>query len=315
MSRIHVAVAVIRSPEGKVLIAQRSPEQHQGGLWEFPGGKLEAGESPHDALVREVNEELGLRVTQAEPLIQIRHDYDDRQVLLDVWEVSAFVGEAEGRQGQPLAWVAPQRLGDYEFPAADRPIIAALRLPRQYLIIPDDLEPGELLRGLGQALANGVKLVRLRAPKRFVPEFRDLAVDVQGLCAAKAQLMLAGPLEWLGDFPAAGWHLSSAQLREYAPNGRPFPLHRWLAASCHNAEELELARQIGADFVTLSPVAATASHPDAEPLGWLRVTQLIKGCNIPVFALGGMTPADQRAADQAGAQGIAAIRSIWPQPL
>lgn len=315
MNRIHVAVAVIRSPQGRVLIARRNPQQHQGGLWEFPGGKLEAGESPYDALVREVREELGLDVARAQPLIQIRHDYGDRQVLLDVWEVSAFVGEAQAREGQPLAWVEPQRLGEYEFPAADGAIIAALRLPRQYLITPDGLSSQELLQGVGQALARGVGLIQLRAPNRFDPQYRDLAVDVQGLCAGKAQLMLKGPLEWLGDFPAAGWHLTSAQLREYAPKGRPFPPERWLAASCHSAAELDLAARLGADFVTLSPVSPTATHPDAEPLGWLRTAQLIQGCNVPVFALGGMTPADEKAARQAGAQGIAAIRSLWPLPL
>jgi len=313
MKRLHVAAAVIRGADGRVLIARRPEHKHQGGLWEFPGGKVEAGEAVEVALARELHEELGIEVAASRPLIQVRHDYPDLAVLLDVHEVSAFSGEPHGAEGQPLAWVAPRELAGYEFPEANRPIVAAARLPAQYLITPDDLEPAELLRGVRQALAGGIRLLQLRAPNMYSPEYRDLATDIQGLCAGKAQLMLKGPLEWLGDFPAAGWHLTAQQLRKYAPNGRPFPRERWLAASCHDAEELALAAQMGVDFVTLSPVQATQSHPDAAPLGWERAAELIRGFNQPVYLLGGVGPVDEARARQAGAQGVAGIRAFWAQ--
>ena len=312
MKRLHVAAAVIRGADGRVLIARRPEHKHQGGLWEFPGGKVEAGEAVEAALARELHEELGIEVVASRPLIQVRHDYPDLAVLLDVHEVSAFTGEPHGREGQPLAWAAPRALPDYPFPEANRPIVAAARLPAQYLITPDDLEPAELLRGVRQALADGIRLLQLRAPNMYSPEYRDLATDIQGLCAGKAQLMLKGPLEWLGDFPAAGWHLTAAQLRKYAANGRPFPRERWLAASCHSAEELALAAQMGVDFVTLSPVQATRSHPEAAPLGWEAATELIRGFNQPVYLLGGVGPVEQARAWQAGAQGVAGIRALWP---
>lgn len=313
MKRLHVAAAVIRGADGRVLIARRPEHKHQGGLWEFPGGKVEAGEAVEVALARELHEELGIDVIVSRPLIQVRHDYPDLAVLLDVHEVGAFTGEPHGREGQPLAWVAPRELPDYEFPEANRPIVAAARLPTQYLITPDDLEPAELLRGVRRALAAGIRLLQLRAPNMYSPEYRDLATDIQGLCAGKAQLMLKGPLEWLGDFPAAGWHLTAAQLRKYAPNGRPFPRQRWLAASCHDAEELALAAQMGVDFVTLSPVQATRTHPEAAPLGWEAAAQLIQGFNQPVYLLGGVGPADVEQAWRAGAQGVAGIRAFWPR--
>lgn len=313
MNRLHVAAAVIRGADGRVLIARRPEHKHQGGLWEFPGGKVEAGETVEAALQRELQEELGIRVSASRPLIQVRHDYPDQQVLLDVHEVTAFAGEAHGAEGQPLAWVAPRELAGYAFPEANRAIVAAARLPAQYLITPDDLAPDELLRGVRQALADGIRLVQLRAPNMYSPEYRDLATDIQGLCAGKAQLMLKGPLEWLGDFPAAGWHLTAEQLRKYAPNGRPFPRERWLAASCHNAEELALAMQMGVDFVTLSPVQATQSHPDAPPLGWEAAAALIRGFDRPVYLLGGVGPAELERASQAGAQGVAGIRAFWPR--
>lgn len=313
MKRIHVAAAVIRGTDGRVLIARRADSQHQGGLWEFPGGKVEEGEAVQAALARELQEELGIVLSTARPLIKVKHDYPDKQVLLDVWEVSAFTGEPHGAEGQPLAWVAPRELAQYDFPAANRPIVAAARLPGEYLITPDGLEMPQLLRGMQKAIAGGVKLVQLRAPNMYDPQYRDLAVDAVGLCAGKAQLMLKGPLEWLGDFPAAGWHLTSTQLRKYASKGRPFPENRWLAASCHNAEELALAEQMGVDFVTLSPVQATQSHPDTAPLGWEQVTQLIEGFNRPVFLLGGVGAAERERAWQSGAQGVAGIRAFWPE--
>ena len=313
MKRIHVAAAVIRGEGGKVLIARRADTQHQGGLWEFPGGKVEAGETVEAALSRELQEELGITVNAARPLIKVQHDYPDKQVLLDVWEVSSFTGEPHGVEGQPLAWVSPRDLAEYEFPAANQAIVAAARLPDQYLITPDGLETPALLRGMQKAIAGGIKLVQLRAPNGYDPKYRDLAVDATGLCAGKAQLMLKGPLEWLGDFPSAGWHLTAKQLQKLAANGRPFPKARWLAASCHNAQELALAEQMGVDFVTLSPVLPTQTHPDAQPLGWEQAQQLIAGFSKPVFLLGGLGPDDRQQAWKIGAQGVAGIRAFWPQ--
>ncbi|MGG2395955.1 Nudix family hydrolase [Pseudomonas sp. SH1-B] len=313
MKRVHVAAAVIRGADGHILIARRSEDKHQGGLWEFPGGKVEEGEAVSAALARELEEELAIRPTVTRPLIQIRHDYPDKQVLLDVWEVAAFKGEPHGAEGQPLAWVSERQLLEYDFPAANKPIVAAARLPDRYLITPDGLEPAELFAGVRKALESGVRLIQLRAPNMFDPQYRDLALDVQGLCAGKAQLMLKGPLEWLGDFPAAGWHLTTEQLRKYAASGRPFPEQRWLAASCHNAEELALATQMGVDFVTLSPVQATATHPDAQPLGWDAAGELLAGFNLPAYLLGGVGPVDIERAWQTGAQGVAGIRAFWPQ--
>ncbi len=155
MKRVHVAAAVIRDNSGKILIARRADTQHQGGLWEFPGGKVEGDESVETALARELHEELGIVVTAARPLIKVHHDYPDKHVLLDVWEVSAFTGDPHGAEGQPLSWVTPRELVDYEFPAANQPIVAAARLPAEYLITPEDLETPALLRGIQKAVAGG----------------------------------------------------------------------------------------------------------------------------------------------------------------
>jgi 8-oxo-dGTP diphosphatase len=312
MNRIHVAAAVVRSADGLVLIAKRPLDKHQGGLWEFPGGKVEAGETVESALARELQEELGIAVTRARPLIQVRHDYPDKQVLLDVWEVLAFSGEPHGAEGQPLAWVESVDLPGYSFPAANRPIIAATCLPDRYLITPEDLSPRQLLNGLTLALDAGFRLIQLRAPALSPVDYRSLAADVMDMCAGRAQLMLKGPLKWAGEFPAAGWHLTAKQLRQHAGRGRPVPVGRWLAASCHDAAELDLAMTMGVDFVTLSPVLDTVTHPEAQPLGWPRATELLLGFNQPAYLLGGLGPANVAQALHAGGQGVAAIRAFWP---
>lgn len=125
--QVHVAVAVIINSQQQVLLGLRQAHQHQGGLWEFPGGKVETSETPYDALVREVGEEVGLTIKSAEPLIEISHDYGDKSVLLDVWWVEAFSGEAIGKEGQRLRWSTISGLNDTEFPAANVAIIQALK--------------------------------------------------------------------------------------------------------------------------------------------------------------------------------------------
>lgn len=312
MKRIHVAAAVIRGADGRILIAKRPEDKHQGGLWEFPGGKVEAAEAVEAALARELEEELGIRPTVARPLIQVRHDYPDKQVLLDVWEVSAFSGEPHGAEGQPLAWVSSAELAGYRFPAANRPIVAAAQLPDRYLITPDNLSAAQLLQGIEQALSQGVRLLQLRAPQLSVGQYRALAEEVLDLCAGRAQLMLKGPLHSWADFPGAGWHLTARQLLELSRTEYVRPASGLLAASCHSAEELALAAAVGVDFVSLSPVRVTTTHPEAEPLGWARAAQWLQGFNQPAYLLGGLTPDDLPQAWQSGAQGVAGIRGLWP---
>ena len=119
--RIHVAAAAVFDDRQRVLICRRPPHAHQGGLWEFPGGKLEPGETIESALRRELREEVGINVISTRPLIRVHHDYPDRNVLLDVWRVERFSGRAAGHEGQPVRWVLPGELSRYRFPAANPP--------------------------------------------------------------------------------------------------------------------------------------------------------------------------------------------------
>lgn len=307
---IHVAAAIILNPAGEILIARRATSQHQGGLWEFPGGKVEAGESVQQALARELDEELGIRVRQARPQIRIRHDYPDKSVLLDVWRVERFEGRAEGREGQPIRWVSPAALADYPFPEANRPIVSAARLPARLLITgaltPFATDASALVDRIQAATDTRPALLMLRDPEADEALLSRLHRE---LTPKVATLTLNSSLEHANAIGADALHLSSARLM--ALEDRAAFQGRLLSASCHNEQELEQAARLGLDFVTLSPVAATASHPGAPTLGWLRFHALADRCPLPIYALGGLGEADLKAAWGAGAQGVASLSDWW----
>lgn len=307
---VLVAAGVVVDSAGRILIARRAAHRHQGGLWEFPGGKVEAGETVVEALTRELHEEVGIDVVRARPLIRFPYHYPDKSVLLDVWRVNDFSGAAHGREGQPVQWVEPEALREFAFPAANRPIVTAATLPSSYLITP---EPGAdrdaFLARLADCLAAGVRLVQLRAKQLDQRDYDALAARVSQMCRAHgARLLLNTRPERLGA-AADGLHLSSAALARCQQ--RPVPDTVLLAASCHDAAELARARRIGVDFVVLSPVQSTPSHPDAKALGWEGFRCLTDGIDVPVFALGGLRLADRGTAFGYGAQGVAGIRAFW----
>ncbi|MCQ8118934.1 Nudix family hydrolase [Methylomonas rosea] len=304
--RLHVAVGVIRDGDGRILITQRAKHAHQGGLWEFPGGKLEAGEPVQQALARELEEEVGIQVQRAAPLIKINHDYGDRHVLLDVWNVTAFAGQARGCEGQAMRWIAAEQLREFSFPAANLPIIAAAQLPHYYAIL-EGLSAAEALDNCRRILATGIKLLQFRVKSLPSIDLQNVFEQVSQLCRQQQVSLLVNTDLPVDTTNAQGLHLSSRALlacRE-RPNG-----YRWVAASCHNLDELRYAEALGLDFAVLAPVQATASHPDAAPLGWQTLTELLEQINLPVFALGGLGRHDLDRALVAGAQGIAGISAF-----
>lgn len=315
---IEVAAGILSDPHGRVLLMQRLPGKHLAGKWEFPGGKLEAGETVAQALVRELREELGVEVVASTPLISIPWQYPEKSVRLHALRVDVWRGEPRAREGHPLRWVAARDLHVAAMPAADAPIVTALRLPAYYVIAGNpgsesflgyrfDLESVNP-KNDSDPFSASPPLVQLRMPGATREAVRQMAERATAANPHWRESLLINHDIDLARELGVGVHLRAAQLREL--HDRPLPTDAWVGASCHDAEELELAARLGVDFATLSPLRATASHPGASPLGWERFAALVAAARLPVYALGGVGPADVERVRAACAQGVAGIRAF-----
>ena len=308
---VHVVAAVLRDARGRILLARRTAGRDLAGAWEFPGGKVEPGETPVQALARELREELGIEIQGAEPLVSVPQAYPGKRIVLDVYDVPAFVGSARGLEKQALAWAPPEKLASYPMPPADRPVVAALTAPARYLISPEPESASGFLARLDKALAAGARRIQLRAKAMPAKALAALAMDARTRCqAAGAELLVNGEPGLAAEL-GIGLHLTSKQLM--ALSARPLPASQPVAASCHDADELAQAERLGLDFVVLGPLRATESHPDATPLGWEAFSRLREGVSLPIYALGGLRPQDVATARRHGGQGVAGIRAFWPK--
>jgi len=304
---LHVAVGVITNRQGQILIAKRHQHAHQGGLWEFPGGKVEAAETLQQALKRELYEELGINVLQAEPLIQIPFQYPDKTVLLDVCSVVSFSNEAKGCEGQEIRWVMPEELTEYRFPAANKAIMTAVLLPEYYAIL-EAADEAQALENLEKILAKNIRLIQIRLKNMAEPVSERLLQDIVDRTQHKNPRLSINSVHKINHKQFnAGIHLSSRDLMQAA--SRP-ECGGWLSASCHNQQELEKAQALGVDFVVLAPVQTTASHPEVTPLGWDKFQQLCRLSGLPVYALGGVQMTDVDRIRRAGGQGVAGISTF-----
>ena len=341
---IEVVAGVIRDARGRILLARRTEGRDLAGLWEFPGGKREPGESPEGALVRELREELGIEAEVGDHVITVPQRYPDKRLTLDVREVRAFSGVARGREGQALVWVPPHKLAAYDMPPADVPVVAALEQPDRYLVTPDPggryaaatvlsavdrvvgnlgqirqrlrrdtppLTPAEQrwLQALDRALASGIRRVQLRAHGHDPARWPQLATLAVARCkTAHAEVLVNGDATLAAQL-GVGLHLRAAQLAE--PARRPMPDGVPVAASCHTLEDLRRAQELGCDFAVVGSLKPTPSHPGEPGIGWEAFARLREAVSLPIYAIGGLGAADLPEARRHGAQGIAAIRAWW----
>lgn len=309
IKKVEVAAAVIERPDGSFLLGRRPPNGIYAGWWEFPGGKVEAGETPHQALVRELQEELGIDVECAYPWIMREHAYEHAHVRLHFFRVTEWSGELRDLQHDQLSWQTADDVFVSPVLPANAPVFAGLRLPMQYGIThAAEIGVSAQLEQLQRALARGLRLVQLREATLPVDERERFVTTAVEMCRAQgARVLVNGDVELARQSRADGVHFSSAQL--LALDARPgFEL---VAASCHTAAELAKAAQLELDFVAVGTVQPTLSHPGRPALGWDGFADLIRDYPLPVFALGGLSPRDLESARRNGAHGIAAIRSIW----
>jgi len=305
----HVVAGVLTDARGRILLARRLEGRELAGLWEFPGGKVEPGETPEAALVRELDEELGIEAEVGEPVICVPHATPRKRLQLDVRRIRRWQGTPKGREGQALAWVQPEKLTRYDMPPADRPVVAALMQPERYFITPTpEADDATWLALVEMAVrAHSIQRMQVRMPGVELSRQRSLLTALLARPALReVGIWINGEPDLAQEFNL-GLHLRSAQLHSPALGVCALPN---LAASCHTLDELTQARALGCRFVVLGPVLPTATHPGRPGIGWAGFSALREHSDLPIYALGGLSPNDLPAARQHGAQGIAAISAF-----
>lgn len=306
---VRVAAAVLVRPDGQVLLAQRPAGKPYAGYWEFPGGKLEPGETPRAALARELVEELGINVRRAAPWLVQEFVYPHAHVELHFFRVFEWDGELHGRDGQAFAWQTPGHFTLAPLLPANTRILAALSLPPVYGITcaADGGEDAFLARA-AVAFASGLRLVQLR--DREWPLDRRLAFARHLVPLAHdrgARVLFNGSEDEARMAGCDGVHWTASALAQ----AQRRPEGMLAAASCHTRDELARAAGLGLDFALLGPVSPTPTHPDARPLGWDGFATLAIDVRLPVFALGGLSTGDLEIAIAHGAHGVALRRAAW----
>jgi 8-oxo-dGTP diphosphatase len=302
---VEVVAAVMQRADGAFLLAQRPEGKVYAGYWEFPGGKVEAGEPLEAALARELHEELGIELTRAYPWITRVFTYPHATVRLNFFRVARWRGDPHPREKQAIAWQRPQGPMAEPMLPANAPVLASLALPTEYAIsAAGELGIPAMLAVLERRLEGGLKLLQVREPALTYERrtlFTEHAIGLAHRYACKVLVKEQG-------FPQAdGLHLTALELMDC----RVKPAASLVAASCHTREEIQRAVDLALDFAVLGPVKATASHAGSQGMGWRRFAELVRGSSIPIYAIGGLAAQDMEDAWQAGAHGLAMIRGSW----
>ena len=305
---ITVVAAIIRGNDGRICLSKRLDHKHQGGRWEFPGGKVEPGELLSTALARELEEELGMQAAISSPFMTIAHQYADLHVTLHFRDVTAWQGEPSGREGQQVSWFEIPELPTLEFPAANRPVVTAITLPDYLAIAPDNLAL--------DALKAGIKRLDAACTGLYLRQWSEHVAlpEILGLCREKGvkvwlRASSAEQVEQASAQGVFGLHLPGSALMNCQE--RPaFP--GVISAACHSRGALEKAVSLQLDMALVSPVETTASHPDRASLGWRQAGAWITGVPLACYGLGGVSPVDLETAREHGAIGVAGIRAFWP---
>lgn len=309
----EVALGLLQAADGRVLVASRDAERHQGGGLEFPGGKLEPGEDPRRGLVRELEEELGIHAVDPDPFMRISHAYADRRVVLSAYRITDWRGEPEGRQGQNLKWCTVDALDCASFPAANRPLIAALQLPPLMVVTPapetDDPQP--VLERVKRVCSGSPAMVQVRAASLSGHSRRALLAGLAGIAdeTVGTRLLLNGTPDEVAELPAnIGLHMSARVSAMYTE--RPIDRGRLLSCALHDAEEARHAERLCADIAVAGPVRPTLTHPGHPGIGWEGLAGLAAATTLPLYAIGGLSPGDLSEARWHGATGVAGIRGF-----
>ncbi|GGD39537.1 NUDIX domain-containing protein [Sinisalibacter lacisalsi] len=299
---VNVAAGVLMRADGKVLLAERPASKASGGHWEFPGGKFDAGEDEHQALAREIAEEVGVAIGAAVRWLTYDHEYADKVVRLHIHKVLNWHGSPRGREGQRISWEHPAELSVSPLMEAYRRALQALRLANVIAVARAECcDRSELLARIERVLRAGVRTIVLRERRMLPAQFAQVARRGAELAGRYGATMLVeGGKVHSAHSHADGVHVCSGRLLTMAPP----PAGAVWSASCRTADHLARAGAHGAAF------ALVPSHAE-DGTDWEAFGRLIRHSAVPVFASGEVAPADMANALGAGAHGLAVPLSAW----
>ncbi|CAC9961250.1 hypothetical protein [uncultured Gammaproteobacteria bacterium] len=307
MKIIKVVVGVLRNKNQEILIAQRQKAQFMGGFWELPGGKIEANESPEQTISRELKEELGIQVNQVNLHQTMVHHYEDRTVQLSIYNINQYQNKPTGVEGQVISWVKIEALNDYQLLPTMRAFIHSITLPNKYWITPaNNHQSDEWMAKFEQKLTQNIELIQLRSKIALKSSF---IAELYNKCKQhNIKLLLNTINKSFEETYCDGWHLTTHEMLKLTT--RPCPKNKLLSISTHNLNEALNAQTIGADFIVISPIQPTQTHPNTTPIGWNTAKEVVDKLNIPVYFLGGMSEQDLDKTLKLGAQGIAGVSAF-----
>lgn len=316
---LNVAVGVLINAAGEVLLAQRPRDKSWPDWWEFPGGKIETGETALAALGRELKEELGIQITTASPWVCYDYEYPKTRVRLAFFLVTAWDGEPKGIEGQQgVRWFKAEDAAtlDKLLPASIAPLRWLSELSALYAISPawhPESDPEELNQYVAQAIQRGVRLFQFRQPQwptgTACPKLKRLFEHMLALCHAQGAKLLINsvhPKAWWAAADGVQLRAADAILLEE----RPLAESKLLGVSCHHLGDILNARRLAADFMLLGHVLPSSSHPNEAAMGWHKFAELAAQASRPVYAIGGLRPTDLEVAQAHHAHGIAAISAF-----
>jgi 8-oxo-dGTP diphosphatase len=307
MKIIKAVVGVLRNESGKLLIAKRQNHQFMAGFWELPGGKIEGGETTEETIIRELNEELGIKVNALSLHQTMQHTYTDRLVELCIYNVDQYQNTPLGIEGQQIAWVSVQELHNYQLLPTMKAFIDSITLPNKYWITTSSNHQGEAwMKKFDEKITQGISLIQLRSKTTLDNHF---IAELHNKCRQHNTKLLINTIDKsFNETYCDGWHLTTNEMLNL--KSRPCADDKILGASTHDLNEALKAQELGADFVVISPVQATKTHPDTIPLGWDAAIKVVNKLNIPVYFLGGMGLNDLDRTLKIGAQGIAGVSAF-----
>lgn len=313
---VRVAVAILQTEQGEILLASRPQGKGWAGWWEFPGGKIEADETPEQALSRELQEELGVTPTHIQPWRIKRFDYpathdaEAKTVLLHFFFVSQWTGNLTPLESQKISWNQPNAVQVSPILPANAPIMKALALPSLYAIShATELGKTTFLARLRVQLDAGLRMIQVYEKQLSDQDLTAFTEQILTYCLPYGAKVLLN-------------HTQADVVQSVGAHGIHYPNHALMvlqekpaallvAATCHHASEIAHAEALSLDFVVVSPVLGSACHPENTPLGWAAFQALIQHTSMPVYASGGLHASHLGLALASGARGIAMQRAIW----